>query len=479
LNASEVPVHLEKVTTRSSEAGLAGWIASNDATLFTVVLVMVIAAFLQARVATGTRRQQELSAEKAALSATLDETDEELASARSLLDKTTSALTLTQQQRDALQAQLVDKLAALTELNSKLEALMSEKSAIEVERQSLASARDALLRDKAALVAADGKLSAANRTLSERLEALAADLESKVAALAEIEQQRDRLQKQSDELGSIVASLKKRLKEMNVELVAARDDAETVRVASETSDRALQAKVAAADALAEDYLKQLRAATTLLNSLEGEKKKLETELSETERRRQVELLAEAENNKRLVGLAGPMQRVAILFDASGSMRQAGAQGADRWAEAQSIAATWLRHLNVHECLLIVYASEVRTFPEDGALADLRGASGAARREKLLDRVRSITPAGRTNTLAALEKAYEYDVDTILLLSDGAPSRESTGKFDAALAQEIYKLCQAHSGIPVNTIGLGNYFDQDMSTFLRTVASITGGGFRGQ
>ena len=36
-------MHLEKITTRSSEAGLAGWIASNDATLFTVVLVMVIA----------------------------------------------------------------------------------------------------------------------------------------------------------------------------------------------------------------------------------------------------------------------------------------------------------------------------------------------------------------------------------------------------------------------------------------------------
>jgi hypothetical protein len=32
---------------------------------------------------------------------------------------------------------------------------------------------------------------------------------------------------------------------------------------------------------------------------------------------------------------------------------------------------------------------------------------------------------------------------------------------------------------VNTIGLGNYFDNEMSTFLRTVASITGGGFRGQ
>lgn len=472
-------MHLEKVTTRSSEAGLAGWIASNDATLFTVVLVMVIAVFLQARVVSGTRRQEELSVEKAALNATLDDTDDQLASARSLLDKTNSTLKLTQEERDALQAQLVERLASLAELNSKLESLLSEKSALEAQRQSLVDAREALLREKAVLVAAGGELSATNRTLSERLEALAADLERKVAALAEIEMQRDRLKEQSDELGSIVATLKQRLKEMHVELVAARDDADAVRAASERSDLAMQASVAAADAHAEDYLKQLRAATTLLQSLEGEKKKLEVKLSDAERQRQVEMLAEAEHNKQLVGLTGPMKRAAILFDASGSMRQTGAQGADRWAEAQGIAATWLRHLNVQECLLIVYASDVRTFPEDGTLADLRGDSGAARREELLDRVRNIAPAGSTNTLAALRKAYEYDVDTILLLSDGAPSRASTGKYDAALAQDIYELCEAHSDIPVNTIGLGNYFDQDMSTFLRTVASITGGGFRGQ
>jgi peptidoglycan hydrolase CwlO-like protein len=472
-------VHLEKVTTRSSEAGLAGWIASNDATLFTVVLVMVIAVYLQARVVSGTRRQERLTAEKAAISATLDDTEDQLSSARDLLDKTKDTLKLTQDERDALQAQLVEKLAALAELNSKLAALLSEKSVLETERQSLVSARDALLREKADLVAAGGELTATNRTLSERLQALASDLEKKVAALAEIEEQRDRLKAQSEELGTIVASLKQRLKEMHVELVAARDDAEATRAASEETDRALQAKVAAADAQAEDYLKQLRSAATLLRSLEGEKQKLETELSEAERKRRADLLAEAENNKQLVGLKGPMRRVAILFDASGSMKQAGVRGADRWVEAQSIAAIWLQHLNVEECLLIVFASDVRTFPEDGTLVNVQGPSGAARREALLQRVRKIEPAGVTNTLAALRKAYEYDVDTILLLSDGAPSQATTGKYDPALAQEIYQLCRAHAGIPVNTIGLGNYFDQETSTFLRTVASISGGGFRGQ
>lgn len=472
-------MHLEKVTTRSSEAGLAGWIASNDVTLFTVVLVMVVAVFLQSRVARGTRRQNELSAEIASVNQTLNTTVSELASVRELLDSTENTLELTQEERDALQAQLVEKLAAMAELNAKLESLLAEKGALETERASLMADRDSLQSEKAALIATRGELTESNLTLKERLEAITAALELKVAALAEIETQRDKLRSQSEELGTIIASLKQRLKDMHIELVAAQDDAAAVRVASAEADEKLRAQVVTADAKAEDYLKQLRAASALLTSLEGDKRKLESELSDAERQRQAELLAAAENNRALVGLKGPMRRVAILFDASGSMKQPGAGGTDRWAEAQSIASTWLRHLNVEQCLLIVYSANVRTFPENGTLADLRGDEGAKRRETLLQQVSAIQPGGVTNTFAALQTAYQYDVDTILLLSDGAPSRASTGKYDAELAQEIYRLCRAHAGIPVNAIGLGNYFDQDMSTFLRTVATITGGGFRGE
>jgi hypothetical protein len=130
-------------------------------------------------------------------------------------------------------------------------------------------------------------------------------------------------------------------------------------------------------------------------------------------------------------------------------------------------------------VVIVYSTEVRTFPEDGTLADLRGEAGAAKRDELLRKLQSVQPGGWTDTLLAFQKAYEYDVDTILLLSDGAPSKVATGAFQDSLAQQIYQLCREHPNIPVNAIGLGNYFDQEMSTFLRTVASITGGAFRGE
>ena len=130
-------------------------------------------------------------------------------------------------------------------------------------------------------------------------------------------------------------------------------------------------------------------------------------------------------------------------------------------------------------MLIVYSTEVRTFPQDGTLANLRGEQGGAKRDLLLQQLATVSPGGWTDTHAAFEKAYEYDVDTILLLSDGAPSKVASGVYQDELAQQIYQLCRAHAGIPVNTIGLGNYFDKDMSNFLRTVASLTGGAFRGE
>jgi hypothetical protein len=472
-------MHLEKVTTRNSEAGLAGWIASNDVTLFTMAMVMVIAMFLHSRVNRGVRENRELTDQKATIAATLDATARELESARELLDQTSDRLSLTQEERDKLQKQLVEKLAALAEVNARLESLLAANGLLETERQSLLAARDALSKEKAALAGDRDKLSTTNLSLRERLDLLTAQLADKVTALSELEEQRDRLAKQAAELDDIVASLKKRLEEMNIELVAARDDAEAAEVASAEQLRNLQTKAAASDKLAEDYLAQLKRAAALLDSLKADNRRLETELTEAERLRQTELLEQAENNRQLVGLNGTLRRVAIVIDASGSMRQSGRDGGDRWGEAQEILATWLKHLNVEECVLIVYSSRVRTFPADGTFADLRGAHRQATREKLLEQLATVQPGGWTNTLDALSMAYQYNVDTIILFSDGAPSRDASGVYDDALAQQIYALCRQHPQTPINAIGLGNYFDANMSTFLRTVANLTGGAFRGE
>jgi hypothetical protein len=80
----------------------------------------------------------------------------------------------------------------------------------------------------------------------------------------------------------------------------------------------------------------------------------------------------------------------------------------------------------------------------------------------------------------MQTAYGYEgLDTIILFSDGAPTDANSNRFSPAMAQQIYALCRAHASIPVNTIGLGNYFDKDLSTFLRTVSQLTGGTFLGR
>jgi uncharacterized coiled-coil DUF342 family protein len=480
-------MQLEKATSRSSEAALAGWISSNDVTLFTMVLVVVIAVFLHAKLTKGARDFLQVSGERDTLSENLQSTASQLDALNDLLDQKSKQLALTQEQRDQLQQQLVEKLNQLAELNAKLDALLAAKGKLESQSATLAAAKESLSKEKADLLARAAtlteqreSLSTTNTSLRDRLETLSSQLADKIRILEELIQERDRLKSQADELGTIVASLKRKLEELNVKLEKAEDDSEAVRVASDSEIRELEAKIAAGDKKAEDYLAQLRRAAELFRGLKAQNEQLQVALTKAEQDRQLQLIEEGRNNRALLGLKGPLQRVAIVFDASGSMREAGASGAgDRWNEAQQIVATWLSYVNMQQCVLIVFSSDVRTFPSDGSLLDVRGEAGKSKRESLLQYLKGVTPDGWTNTHDALRKAYEYKVDTILLFSDGAPTKANSGLFDPAVATQIYQLCRSHPNIPINTIGLGNYFDENLSTFLRSVAKLTGGTFRGQ
>jgi hypothetical protein len=435
--------------------------------------VLVMSIFLHTRVDRGTRHNRQLSESNTALAGRLEEATEERDAASNLLVQTRKSLEQTESARDQLQKELVEKLASITQLNAKLDTLLKEKGQLESQRQSLVEA-------KQALTAARDSLTTEKADLSKQLQSITAQLEQKVAALEDVEKQRDRLRKQADELDAIVADLKNRVKELDIDLTETRAAATEASAQSQTKEKDLQTQLAASDKLADEYLARLKQATEAFKSLQVETQQLQLTLSESELKHQQQLLEEGRNNRELIGLTGRLDRVAILFDASGSMKQdSAAGGGDRWAESQQIAAKWLAHLSVQHCVLIVFSDNVRTFPEDGTLADLRGEDGKAKRSALLQHVKNLTPQGTTNTLAALSKAYEYDLDAILLFSDGAPSSSDAGTFDPAVAQQIYDLCKAHPKIPVHTIGLGNYFDENASTFLRTVAATTGGTFRGQ
>src|SRR5262249_10323743 len=113
-------MQLEKVTSRSGQAALAGWISSNDVTLFTTVLVMAIAMFLHARLSKGAKENVQISEKNAALSQDLATTASARDASNRLLDESRKSLELTASERDRIQQQLADKLADISRLNAKL-----------------------------------------------------------------------------------------------------------------------------------------------------------------------------------------------------------------------------------------------------------------------------------------------------------------------------------------------------------------------
>jgi hypothetical protein len=188
--------------------------------------------------------------------------------------------------------------------------------------------------------------------------------------------------------------------------------------------------------------------------------------------------AEPGLHKELIGLKGNLRRVAIIFDTSGSMAESG-----RWEQARGVVATWLEHLAIGECVLVLFSNDAQMFPEDGSFLDMRGPRGAANRRLLLNRIAAARPDGGTNTLLALQVAYRCpNLDTIILFTDGEPNDPKgivANQFDPEIAQKIYALLQQHKDIPVNTVGLGNYFKPQLSGFLMRVAKDTGGSFLGR
>jgi chromosome segregation ATPase len=542
-------MQLEKATSHSGEAGLAGWISSNDVTLFTVVLFVVIAIFLQSNLIKGSKKNEQLAsanlslnelarqaqAEVARQATELKDTNEKLEQVRSQLTAASDQLTATkqeleqrlkeleatkarladtdhslqttrqakdalEQQRQKLAEQVEHNMAAITELNRQLAALKLEKTTLTETSERLAGERTMLQQKTEELRANRDKLDVDLATLT-------AQLQQKLQQLTDLQRERDLLDQQTKALTERVQRLEQQLGTSEKTLADVKQSSQTEleslkqllaralerqkqdQAASAGQLKGVQTQAQEATARAEDYLDRLHRAAALFKDMDENKKllQLQIEALKTQLANALDDLQEAETrivqqqtrektiNRELVGLRGNLKRVAILFDSSGSMTQGG-----RWEEVQRIAATWLEHLEVDQCVLIVFSSDVRTFPEDGSMLTVRGPEGPASRAKMTQFLRGVKPEGWTDTLAAMQKAYSYpQLDTIILFSDGAPTYASSNQFNAPAVEQIYTLCRRRAEIPVNAVGLGNYFDQQFSTFLRTVAQLTGGTFVGR
>jgi hypothetical protein len=375
------------------------------------------------------------------------------------------------------------------------------------EIKSLTEALDSLKIERKELVATREELAESKSRLDDDIAQLGANLKKRLAELEDLQKERDLLEQQATALDERVQRLEQQLGDREESLAELKQSStaemarleellaralerrETEQTASTRDLQAVEARAAEAEATAEDYLDRLRQAAVYVKNMDESKRMLALkvealqtqlanaldDLDKADQQLDQQREREATLNRELVGLRGDLKRVAILFDASGSMSKSG-----RWDEVQKIAATWLDHLEVDECVLIVFSTNVVSFPPDGSWLRVSGPQGRENRGRMMGYLESVQPAGLTNTLAAMQQAYQYEgLDTIILFSDGAPTEPDSGTFSSAAARQIYDLCRQHPEIPVNAIGLGNYFDQNFATFLRSVASLTGGTFIGR
>lgn len=182
--------------------------------------------------------------------------------------------------------------------------------------------------------------------------------------------------------------------------------------------------------------------------------------------------------KELLGLKGPLQNVAFILDKSYSMNRD-----QRWDKTCDIVKTWLTYLNVEKCVLLRFSDGVRVIPDDKAKThqylEMIGENRKANLEELLVQLKKVKPSGGTNTYKALKKAMEYEPDTIILFTDGAPrSTFHFGKYDNKQMKSILEEF-SEKNVPINIVALGDYFDRRLCQFLRELAESTGGSFIGK
>lgn len=281
------------------------------------------------------------------------------------------------------------------------------------------------------------------------------------------------------EFESKTLDYEQRLKDANDKQAQAEQErVKAVQKAKEAEDRRI-----AAEAKQKEAEDRLAALSGKLKDVAAIKEMAETIAKLRARCEELERLASTERSLRpeLIGLKGRLKRVAFLFDRSGSMNM----NEGRWPQARAALRTWMKHIPMEECCVIVFSDGVDEFPGQGKLQPMRSPADRDACLKAFEKwwlKKELDSEGETNTLAAIEAAYEHkEVDTIILFTDGAPRTKDTfnAPIDLDMEKQIYARCEEHRDVPVNAIGLGNYFDPAMSKFLFNLTAKTGGAFLGR
>jgi hypothetical protein len=161
--------------------------------------------------------------------------------------------------------------------------------------------------------------------------------------------------------------------------------------------------------------------------------------------------------------------------------EAGSNGpkGSRWENTKREILEWSRHLPMQSLQLILFSHKIEVLPAAGKYYDMDGDSRTRSLTAINTLLERTEPEGQTDTLSALTKAYAAPgVDTVILFTDGKPEL-GKARTSQALSDDTVHLIRRHKTIPVNVVGIGNYFEQDFATFLRDIANTTGGQFIGR
>jgi hypothetical protein len=190
----------------------------------------------------------------------------------------------------------------------------------------------------------------------------------------------------------------------------------------------------------------------------------------------------------VLGFKGRFKNVVFIIDISHSMTHVtdparpGHQNADfrpeRWNKTKQEILTWAGNLPMKTLRVVLFHTKVTAHPGKGEFYPMEGADRSRSVAAIETVLKKVTPDLATNTLDALAEAYKYPgVDTMILFTDGRPQVKGR-KTDDVIA-DVQRLVRQHPNIPVNVVGIGEYFEKSFADFLRDIAGTTGGEFIGR
>lgn len=248
------------------------------------------------------------------------------------------------------------------------------------------------------------------------------------------------LQQQVDDTTAQLQSVTETLTADNARLQSAREDLERAKKALQDAQQTGSKKLA---------------------DLERTLEKAQSEFQQENQKRLTEL---QQLHATLIGLKGDLRHVVFVFDTSGSMNT------PRFAEYTGLLESWVQKLNFENFNVVRFDSKVMAWSPSGT----RPATPESRREAV-QFIHNFKPDGDTFTQAAFQEAFrDPQTKTIVFFSDGAPT-------DAHFDQILSWLDKANGQrkVTINTVGMGNYFNQAYGQFLKTIAERHGGVFIGR